>query len=98
MKKSEILSLVGLVGGLAVAGFAGKIGGDYINQRASERESDFPRTALVEYYTADGQDYALLENSRWFGHEGMPGSFIKSERYSVPSNSVPNLVQGERVR
>lgn len=98
MKKRELLSLVGLAGCLAVAGFVGKVGANYINQRASERKDEFPQTRLVRYYTEAGKDYAELMHSYRFGMKDMPGSFIKTERYSVPSNSVPNCVEGPRIR
>ena len=98
MEKSELLSLAGLVGCLTVAGFVGKVGGDYINQRASERKDEFPKTELVRYYTKDGKDYAELMHSYRSGMKDMPGSFIKSERYSVPSNNVPDLVEGQKIR
>jgi hypothetical protein len=99
MKKSELLLRVaGLVGSLAVAGFVGDNVAEYLDQRTSKKEDRYPQTRLVQYYEADGQNYALLEHARRFGTRDMPGSYIKTERYSVPSNQVPRMVKGERIR
>jgi hypothetical protein len=98
MKKTDLAINVGKVGLIALAIGTGALAGKYTNERAAEKKSDYPQTFLERYYTQDGKDYAQLKQYYEFGNQSMPGSHIAVQYWSVPSNSVPNYAEGQRIR
>ena len=89
MKISKLLQIAGLAGSLTIAGL-----GTGCSKSANDIDT---RARLSFYYTKDGKDYALLESPYKFGDQNLPGSFVGTERYSIPSNNCPNLKAGDIV-